>query len=214
MAQMQKLILANNIDRAIKLCNAAPNAALAARHQGGADARQQGRGRDLATPSKRRASRSIRERQQAHADAAATSPTSSTLLGLLGTIVGLIEAFTAVAAAPPDMKSQMLTAVARHRPERDGVRPHRRHPGARASSCSSNTSTRRSSTTSTSTRAQARRTCSWRAAIGGRRSRRHGHQGEGRHFRAPRPGGGDPCRSAPRRVVTSRLTSPISTSTR
>ena len=28
MAQIQKLVMANNIDRAIKLCNAAPNAAL------------------------------------------------------------------------------------------------------------------------------------------------------------------------------------------
>ena len=29
MAQIQKLVIANNIDRAIKLCNAAPSAALA-----------------------------------------------------------------------------------------------------------------------------------------------------------------------------------------
>ena len=34
----------------------------------------------------------------------------ATLLGLLGTIIGLINAFEAVATAPPDMKTQMLTA--------------------------------------------------------------------------------------------------------
>ena len=39
-----------------------------------------------------------------------TLANTATLLGLLGTIVGLIQAFTAVASAPPDMKSQLLTA--------------------------------------------------------------------------------------------------------
>ena len=33
------------------------------------------------------------------------------MLGLLGTIMGLIEAFDAVAKAPPDQKTTMLTAA-------------------------------------------------------------------------------------------------------
>ena len=107
MAQIQKLVMANNIDRAIKLCNAAPQAALPRVIKAGLT----------------RANKNEVEIASAVEEATlevlpdinkrtATLPNVAniaTLLGLLGTIIGLIEAFTAVAAAPPDMKSQLLT---------------------------------------------------------------------------------------------------------
>jgi biopolymer transport protein ExbB len=107
MAQIQKLVLANNIDRAIKLCNAAPSAALPRVIKAGLT----------------RANKSEAEIAQAVEEATlevlpdiskrtTTLPNVAnlaTLLGLLGTIVGLIDAFGAVALAPPDMKSQLLT---------------------------------------------------------------------------------------------------------
>lgn len=108
MAQIQKLVMANNIDRAIKLCNAAPSAALPKVIKAGltrankgeveiANAIEEATLEVIPTISKRTAT------LQSVANIA-------TLLGLLGTIVGLIEAFEAVATAPPDMKTQMLTA--------------------------------------------------------------------------------------------------------
>ena len=66
--QVQKLVMANNIDRAIKLCNAADKAALARVMKAGL----------------------------------------ATLLGLLGTIFGMIDAFNAVAVAAADQRSQAL----------------------------------------------------------------------------------------------------------
>ncbi|MBI3179913.1 MAG: MotA/TolQ/ExbB proton channel family protein [Deltaproteobacteria bacterium] len=107
MAQVQKLVMANNIDRAIKLCNAAPSAALPKVIKAGLT----------------RANKGEIEIQNAVEEATLevvpliTKRTSTlqsvaniaTLLGLLGTIVGLIDAFAAVANAPPDQKTQMLT---------------------------------------------------------------------------------------------------------
>jgi biopolymer transport protein ExbB/TolQ len=106
-SQIQKLVMANNIDRAIKLCNAAPAAALPKVIKAGLTRANKG------------------ELEIAHAIEEATlevvpnitKRTSTlqqvanlaTLLGLLGTIVGLIQAFDAVATAPPDMKTTMLT---------------------------------------------------------------------------------------------------------
>jgi biopolymer transport protein ExbB len=109
MAQIQKLVLANNIDRAIKLCNSAPNAALARVIKA------------ALTKANRGEIEIIHSVEEATLDVVPliTKRTSSlnavanvaTLLGLLGTIMGLIDAFAAVATAPPDQKSQMLTAA-------------------------------------------------------------------------------------------------------
>ncbi len=109
MAQVQKLVMANNIDRAIKLCNSAPQAALARVIKA------------ALTKANRGEVEIIQAVQEATLDVVpqVTKRTSSlnavaniaTLLGLLGTIMGLIEAFEAVATAPPDQKSQLLTAA-------------------------------------------------------------------------------------------------------
>ncbi len=107
MAQVQKLVLANDVDRAIKLCNSAPRAALP----------------KVIKAALTRANKGELEIAQAVEEATLelvpniTKRTASlqqvaniaTLLGLLGTIVGLIQAFDAVATAPPDMKTMLLT---------------------------------------------------------------------------------------------------------
>ena len=106
MAQIQKLIMANNIDRAIKLCNAEPHAALPRVVKAGLT----------------RANRTEKEIENAIDEAIlevgpkvnkrtsylAMLANVATLLGLLGTIWGLIEAFKAVATAPPEMKQTLL----------------------------------------------------------------------------------------------------------
>lgn len=108
MAQVQKLIMANNIDRAIKLCNAEPNAALPRVLKAGLT----------------RANRSEQEIQNAVDESilevfpALNKRTPylpmlanvATLTGLLGTIQGLILAFEAVAHASAETKQTMLAA--------------------------------------------------------------------------------------------------------
>jgi biopolymer transport protein ExbB len=108
MAQIQKLIMANNIDRAIKVCNGHPTAALPRVVKAGLT----------------RASRTEKEIENAidevtlevvpwlnkRTNYLGMLANVATLTGLLGTIVGLIKAFDAVATAPPEMKSQMLAA--------------------------------------------------------------------------------------------------------
>lgn len=107
MAQIQKLVLANNIDRAIKLCNAAPSAALPRVIKAGLT-----RANKNETEIANAVEEATLEVLPEISKRTTTLPNVAnlaTLLGLLGTIVGLIDAFAAVAAAPPDMKSQMLT---------------------------------------------------------------------------------------------------------
>lgn len=106
MAQIQKLVMANNIDRAVKLCNAAPSAALARVIKAGL----------------MRANRSEAEIQSAIDEATldvlpeVTKRTSSlaaianvaTLLGLLGTIFGMIGAFESLDQAAADKRQEAL----------------------------------------------------------------------------------------------------------
>ena len=106
MGQIQKLILANNIDRAIKMCNAEPHAALPRVVKAGLT----------------RANRTEKEIENAIDEAVlevgprvnkrtaylSMLANVATLFGLLGTIIGLIDAFRAVATAPPELKQTML----------------------------------------------------------------------------------------------------------
>ncbi len=106
MAQIQKLIMANNIDRAIKLCNAEPHAALPKVVKAGLT----------------RANRTEKEIENAIDEATlevgplinkrtaylSMLANIATLTGLLGTILGLIQAFNAVAVASAEMKQQLL----------------------------------------------------------------------------------------------------------
>ncbi|MFO7565594.1 MAG: MotA/TolQ/ExbB proton channel family protein [Enhygromyxa sp.] len=106
--QIQKLVMANNIDRAIKLCNAADKAALA---------RVVKAGLTRANKSEADISAAIEESMLEVGPAVnkrvSTIPAVAniaTLLGLIGTIFGMLEAFAAVADAPADQRS---TALAR-----------------------------------------------------------------------------------------------------
>lgn len=108
MAQIQKLIMANNIDRAIKLCNAEPHAALPRVVKAGLT----------------RANRTEKEIENAIDEATLeVSPrvnkrtgylsmlaNVATLCGLLGTIWGLIMAFQGVATASAETKQTVLAA--------------------------------------------------------------------------------------------------------
>jgi biopolymer transport protein ExbB/TolQ len=108
MAQIQKLIMANNIDRAIKLCNAEPHAALPRVVKAGLT----------------RANRTEKEIENAIDEATLeigprvnkrTSYLSmlaniATFCGLLGTIWGLIMAFQGVATASAETKQTVLAA--------------------------------------------------------------------------------------------------------
>ena len=106
MAQIQKLIMANNIDRAIKLCNAEPHAALPRVVKAGL----------------MRANRTEKEIENAVEEATlevsplinkrtpylAMLANVATLIGLLGTIMGLVLAFQAVAKASAETKQVLL----------------------------------------------------------------------------------------------------------
>ncbi|HSI05889.1 MAG: MotA/TolQ/ExbB proton channel family protein [Myxococcota bacterium] len=107
MAQIQKLVLTNNIDRAIKLCNASPQAALPRVIK--AALTRANKGEVEIENALEEASVEVLRDIGKRIPILPNLANVATLCGLLGTIVGLIEAFTAVASAPPDMKSQLLT---------------------------------------------------------------------------------------------------------
>jgi len=104
--QIQKLVMANNIDRAIKLCNAADKAALA---------RVIKAGLTRANKSESDISAAIEEASLEVGPAISKRITMisalaniATLLGLLGTIFGMIEAFEAVATVSADQRATAL----------------------------------------------------------------------------------------------------------
>lgn len=106
--QIQKLVMANNIDRAIKLCNAADKAALARVIKAGLTRANKGEA-DIAAAieeSMLEVGPAISKRVPMIAAVA----NIATMLGLLGTIFGMIAAFQAVATVSADQRS---TALAR-----------------------------------------------------------------------------------------------------
>jgi biopolymer transport protein ExbB len=107
MAQIQKLVMANNIDRAIKLCNAAPNAALPRIVKSGLTRANKGEGEIQNAVEE--ASLEVIPLLQKRTGSLATLASLATLLGLLGTVMGLIDAFKVVAEAAPDQRSALLT---------------------------------------------------------------------------------------------------------
>jgi len=107
MAQIQKLINAGNVDRALQLCNAAPNAALS---------RVLKAGLSRANESERKIQDAVDEvaleilpKLQKRTNYLQMIANVATLLGLLGTVMGIIIAFKAVAEVDPSMKQTVLT---------------------------------------------------------------------------------------------------------
>jgi biopolymer transport protein ExbB len=106
MAQIQKLVMANNIDRAIKLCNAAPNAALPKVIKAGLT--RANKGEVEIQNAVEEATLEVIPHIQKRTPALQGVANVSTLLGLLGTIIGLIEAFAALEFARPDDRQKVL----------------------------------------------------------------------------------------------------------
>lgn len=108
MAQVQKLVLADNIDRAIKICNTEPHAMLP-RVLKAALLRANEAEADIASAVEEATLEvaPLVHRRSGHLGMLANV---STLLGLLGTIQGLILAFDAVANASAESKSALLAS--------------------------------------------------------------------------------------------------------
>jgi biopolymer transport protein ExbB/TolQ len=107
MEQVQKLVLSGNVDRAVKLCGAAPTASLAKVIRAGLT---------RASKGEQEVARALEEAvlEATPAISKRIAPLWSlaniaTLVGLVGTIVGLIGTFKALGAASPEMKQLMLT---------------------------------------------------------------------------------------------------------
>lgn len=106
MAQIQKLVMANNIDRAIKLCNAAPAAALPKVVKAGLT--RANKGAVEIQNAMEEATLEVVPEIQKRTPNLWTIANLATLLGLLGTIFGLIACFKAVGVATPDQKQRIL----------------------------------------------------------------------------------------------------------
>lgn len=106
MAQVQKLVMANDIERAIKLCNAAPAAALPKVVKAGLT--RANRGEIEIRNAVEEATLEIVPVLQKRTGNLAQIANLATLLGLLGTITGLITAFGAVGAVSAELKAKVL----------------------------------------------------------------------------------------------------------
>ncbi len=107
MAQIQKLVMANNIDRAIKLCNAAPSAALPKVIKAGLT--RANKGEIEIQQAVEEATLEVIPHIQKRTPTLQAIANISTMLGLLGTIIGLIQAFQALEFATPDKKQKVLS---------------------------------------------------------------------------------------------------------
>jgi biopolymer transport protein ExbB/TolQ len=104
--QIQKLVMANNIDRAIKLCNAADKAALARVIKAGLTRANKSES-DIAAAIEE-ASLEVGPAIGKRITMMSALANIATLLGLLGTIFGMIEAFEAVATVSADQRATAL----------------------------------------------------------------------------------------------------------
>lgn len=108
MAQVQKLVMANNIDRAIKLCNAEAHAVLPKVVKAGLT-RANLNAEDISSAVDE-AVLEVGPMVSKRTGYLGMLANVSTLLGLLGTIWGLIYAFDAVARASAETKAQLLAS--------------------------------------------------------------------------------------------------------
>ncbi|MGE3635127.1 MAG: MotA/TolQ/ExbB proton channel family protein [Sandaracinaceae bacterium] len=107
MAQIRKLVQAGNIDRAIKLCEAAPLPLLQIVKSG---LTQVNRGEEAVIASMEERMSELLPDLEKRVAALWTLANIATLIGLLGTISGLIRAFDAVAHADAAQRSTILSA--------------------------------------------------------------------------------------------------------
>ena len=103
--QIRKLVLANNVDRAVKLCSAtsAPVAQVAK-----AGLQRIHRGEIAVAQAIEESLVDVTPMIKKRIQILWSLANIATLIGLLGTVVGLIRAFGAIAAAKPEERSNML----------------------------------------------------------------------------------------------------------
>ncbi len=106
MKQIQKLVMANSVDKAIKLCDAAGDAALAKVMKAGLS--RANRGELEIQNAMEEATLEVTPKVSKLLPSMFAISSTATMFGLLGTIFGLIDAFEAVAHAAPEQKSAML----------------------------------------------------------------------------------------------------------
>ncbi len=106
MSRVQKMVMADNIDRAIKLCNAAPSRALPKVIKAGLT--RANKGEVEIQNAIEEASLEVVPQVQKRVGALNALANIATLLGLLGTIMGLIEAFRALENAEPENRQRLL----------------------------------------------------------------------------------------------------------
>ena len=108
MSQIEKLVVSDNIDKAVKLCNAAPKAALARVLRSGLT--RANRGVLEIGNAIEEESMAVTPQIMKRVPALWSLANICVLIGLFGTIAGLIEAFKAVGLAAPEDKQRLLTA--------------------------------------------------------------------------------------------------------
>lgn len=106
MAQIRKLVQAGNIDRAIKLCEAAPLPLLQVVKSG---LTQVNRGEEAVIAAMEERMSELMPELEKRIASLWTLANIATLIGLLGTITGLIKAFGAIAHANPSERSAVLS---------------------------------------------------------------------------------------------------------
>ena len=108
MKKIQKLVEARNFERAIQLCNAAPNAALSRVLKAGLS--RAGKPEREIQDAVDEVALEILPKLQKRTNYLQVIANVATLLGLLGTIFGIIISFNAVANVDPSMKQKVLTS--------------------------------------------------------------------------------------------------------
>jgi len=107
MEQVQKLVLSGNVDRAVKLCGAAPNASLSRVIRAGLT--RANRGENEVARALEEAVLEVTPSIGKRIQSLWSLANVATLVGLIGTIIGLIGTFKSLEAASPEMKQVMLS---------------------------------------------------------------------------------------------------------
>jgi biopolymer transport protein ExbB/TolQ len=107
MEQITKLVMTGNVDRAVKLCGAAPNAALARVMRAGLS--RANRGEAEVAKALEEAVLEVVPTIQKRIGSLWSLANIATLLGLIGTITGLIGTFRSLGAASPETKQLLLS---------------------------------------------------------------------------------------------------------
>ena len=108
MQQIRKFVLAGNIDRAIKLCNQTPKAALPQIIKAGL--MRANKGEVAIANALEEANLSVMPQVRKRTNSLLVFANVVTLIGLLGTIVGLIQSFGGLATADESSRQEVLSA--------------------------------------------------------------------------------------------------------